>query len=170
MIKILPLNSTANTKAKATKKAKPAEPEDEDDNEEEAQDAEEDATKPKKTATKTTRKDDSRQVIPEGKTKALEGLKVLFTGTFDIDRKTSEATAVTYGAQVIKKLEDTDYIILGTRPGQKKIDTIEANNLDTITEEEFYDMLKSGVPKEKRDRMAAKADTEAKPPKKKQKK
>lgn len=36
--------------------------------------------------------------VPEGKANAFKGLKLLFTGTFEIDRKTCEATAKTYGA------------------------------------------------------------------------
>jgi BRCT domain type II-containing protein len=101
---------------------------------------------------------------------ALKGLKVLFTGTLDIDRKTCEATAKKYGAKVISKLEETDYIILGTKPGPKKVETIAQNGLDTISESEFFDMLKTGVPKEKRDRMAAAAADDGEPATKKQKK
>lgn len=54
-----------------------------------------------------------------------------------------------------------------TRPGPKKLETINKHGLDTIREDEFFEMLKTGVPKEKRERMAAKGEDE--PPKKKQK-
>ena len=161
------------TSANAGKKVKSPEPEDED---EVRDDAEEEAPKakkaaPKKAAPKKAKAvDDSRKQIPEGKEDAFEGLKVLFTGTFKIDRKTCEATAKTYGAEVIKKLEDTDYIILGTKPGQKKIDEINEKGLETITEDEFFEMLKTGVPEGKRDRMAAAAEEKDEPAPKKQKK
>ena len=107
--------------------------------------------------------DNPRKHIPEGKPDCLAGLKVLFTGTFKIDRKTSEATAVKYGARIIAKLEDTDYIILGTRAGPKKLEVIAEHGLETIDEDQFYAMLKNGVPEEKREKMAAKGGAE--PPK-----
>lgn len=113
-------------------------------------------------------KDDPRKHIPDGKPDSLAGLKVLFTGTFNIDRKTSEATAVKYGARIITKLEDTDYIILGAKAGPKKLEVIAEHGLETIDEDQFYEMLKTGVPEEKRQKMAAKGTAE--PAKKKQKK
>ncbi|KAK8097689.1 uncharacterized protein PG998_013175 [Apiospora kogelbergensis] len=107
-----------------------------------------------------------RKKIPDGKPDCLKGLKLLFTGTFEtMDRKTSVATAYKYGAEVINKLEDTDYIVLGTRAGPKKLQTINENELETITEEEFFQILENGVSQEKRDRMAAKkaADEDEEP-------
>ncbi|KAK8045520.1 hypothetical protein PG993_005544 [Apiospora rasikravindrae] len=107
-----------------------------------------------------------RKKIPAGKPDCLEGLKLLFTGTFEtMDRKTSVATAIKYGADVITKLEDTDYIVLGTRAGPKKLQEINEKELETITEEEFFQILENGVPQEKRDRMAARqaADDEEGP-------
>ena len=70
---------------------------------------------------------------------------------------------------MISKLEDTDFVILGNRPGQKKLDIISEHDLATITEAEFFDMLKNGVPKQKREQVAAKAGDDQ-PAKKKQKK
>lgn len=62
----------------------------------------------KKTAAAKDDKEKPRKQIPDGIPNALEGLKILFTGTFDaMDRKTSVETAETYGATVVKKLEDT---------------------------------------------------------------
>ncbi|KAK7932566.1 RFC1-like protein [Apiospora marii] len=97
-----------------------------------------------------------RKKIPEGLPDCLKDLKLLFTGTFEtMDRKTSIATAIKYGGQVVSKLEDTNYIVLGTRAGPKKLQEINEKELDTISEEEFFQILEKGVPKEKRDRMAA---------------
>ncbi|RYP77540.1 hypothetical protein DL771_001113 [Monosporascus sp. 5C6A] len=105
-----------------------------------------------------------RKKIPEGKPNCLKGLKILFTGTFEtMDRKTSIATAVKYGAEVITKLEDTDYIVVGLRAGPKKLQEINEKELETISEEEFFQILENGVGREKRERMAARrrADEEA---------
>ncbi|KAK8053023.1 hypothetical protein PG996_012324 [Apiospora saccharicola] len=105
-------------------------------------------------------------VIPAGLPDCLEGLKLLFTGTFEtMDRKTSIATAIQYGGQVVSKLEDTDYIVLGTRAGPKKLQEINEKELETITEEEFFQILEKGVSQEKRDRMAARqaADDDEEP-------
>ena len=173
-----------------------------DDEESEGEEDAEEAPKTKKAAPKK-KVDESRKVVPEGTPNALHDLKVLFTGTLDTDRKTSEAAAVKFGATVVNKLEETDYIILGKRPGEcidsiaqseslcsafylsfsgdKKIAQIEKEGLETISEPQFLEMLETGVPKEKRDRMAAKAAKAAKaaeadqgesaqPAKKKQKK
>lgn len=107
-----------------------------------------------------------RKKIPAGLPNCLEGLKLLFTGTFEtMDRKTSIATAIQYGGQVVSKLEDTDYIVLGTRAGPKKLQEINEKELETITEEEFFQILEKGVSKEKRDRMAARqaADDDEEP-------
>ena len=105
-----------------------------------------------------------RKKIPEGKPNCLRGLKLLFTGTFEtMDRRTSIATAVRYGGEVITKLEDTDYIVVGLRAGPKKLQEINEKELETINEDEFFRILENGVSKEKRRRMAARrrADEEA---------
>jgi len=113
--------------------------------------------------------ENARKQIPEGIPDALEGLKLLFTGTFDaMDRDTSKATALKYGAKVVTKLDLADYIILGVKAGPKKLEEIEQKGLETLDEDGFFALLEEGVPQEKRDRMAEKAD--AQPAKKKQKK
>ena len=105
-----------------------------------------------------------RKKIPEAKPNSLRGLKLLFTGTFEtMDRRTSIATAAKYGAEVVSKLEDTDYIVVGLRAGPNKLREINEKELETIDEDEFLDILRNGVSKEKRQRMAARrrADEEA---------
>ncbi|ORY60098.1 uncharacterized protein BCR38DRAFT_412299 [Pseudomassariella vexata] len=139
----------------------------EEDNNDDVDDEEAEEVKPKKPAKKPAGKKialaiTSRKTIPKGKPNCLKGLKVLFTGTFNtMDRKTSVAAAEKYGAQVITKLEDTDYIILGTRAGPKKLEIINEHELDTITEEEFFQILENGVSKEKRESMAARRAADA---------
>lgn len=109
----------------------------------------------------------SRKTIPKGKPNCLAGVKLLFTGTFHtMDRATSIATAKKYGGDVVSKLEDTDYIVLGDRAGPKKLQVINELELETITEEEFFGILEEGgVGEAKRERMANKrrADEEERP-------
>jgi NAD-dependent DNA ligase len=116
--------------------------------------------KPPKTAVSAK---NYRKTIPEGKPGCLEGVKILFTGTLTMDRNTSVATAIKYGGEVVTKLEDTDYIVLGLRAGPKKLQVINELELETITEDEFFQILEDGVSEEKRQRMAARrrADEEA---------
>lgn len=45
---------------------------------------------------------------------ALAGIKLLFTGTLEMDRSTCNDTAKKYGAKVVSKLEDTDYISMSS--------------------------------------------------------
>ncbi len=107
-----------------------------------------------------------RKTIPEGIPNCLQDVKILFTGTFEtMDRVTSIATAKKYGGDVVTKLEDTDYIVVGLRAGPKKLQTINELELETLTEEEFFGILENGVSNEKRGRMAnkRKADEEEKP-------
>ncbi|KAH8890632.1 hypothetical protein GQ53DRAFT_794665 [Thozetella sp. PMI_491] len=107
-----------------------------------------------------------RKTIPAGIPNCLKGVKILFTGTFEtMDRVTSLATAKKYGAEVVTKLEDTDYIVVGLRAGPKKLQVINELELETISEEEFFDILEHGVSKDKRARMAnkRKADDEEEP-------
>ncbi|CAJ2503526.1 Uu.00g109200.m01.CDS01 [Anthostomella pinea] len=110
------------------------------------------AAAPSNTAVKHAKT--GRKVIPQGQPDCLAGLKLLFTGTFDnMDRKTSVATAMKYGAEVISKLEDTDYIVIGTRAGPNKLREINEKELETISEEEFFQILENGIPQEKKGRM-----------------
>lgn len=86
------------------------------------------------------------------------------------DRSRNQATAEKYGATVLNvgKISETDYVILGTKAGAKKLEEIEAEGLETLDEAEFLELLQTGVSAEKRERMAAKASEQ--PAKKKQKK
>lgn len=100
----------------------------------------------------------SRKTIPKGKPGCLAGVKLLFTGTFQtMDRVTSIATARRYGGEVVSKLEDTDYVVLGDRAGPKKLQVINELELETLTEGEFFGILEAGgVGDAKRERMANK--------------
>jgi len=142
-----------------------------DDDEGDARELPDTLPKPKATAKKSTAKAKKgaaviktavnpstyRKTIPKGIDGCLEGVRILFTGTFEtMDRVTSLATAKKYGADVVTKLEDTDYIVVGLRAGPKKLQIINELELETISEEEFFSILENGVSEEKRIRMANK--------------
>nr|OQO19108.1 hypothetical protein B0A51_13483 [Rachicladosporium sp. CCFEE 5018]OQO30811.1 hypothetical protein B0A51_01472 [Rachicladosporium sp. CCFEE 5018] len=104
-----------------------------------------DATKAD-TAAKAKEKKDARKTIPQGVPNALGGLTILFTGTFELDRKSCEAAAVKYGATLSKKIADCDYVILGAKPGPKKLVEIDDDNIKTATESEFFEWVVEGGP------------------------
>lgn len=68
----------------------------------------------------------------------------MFTGTFDMDRKTCEATAVTYGAQVVKTVNQADCVVFGAKPGQAKVDEVEKRGKKSINEAKFKEWLTNG--------------------------
>ncbi|KAI9723748.1 MAG: hypothetical protein M1812_001048 [Candelaria pacifica] len=87
----------------------------------------------------------ARKKTAEGKENSLKGVKLMFTGTLEtMDRATSKKTAEKFGAKVVSKLEGTDFIVLGTGAGPKKLEEIEKKGLKTVSEKEFQDMLESG--------------------------
>jgi BRCT domain type II-containing protein len=82
-----------------------------------------------------------------------------------LDRKVMEATAIKHGAEIVNKLEDTNWIVLGTRPGAKKVQEIKEKDLNTMSEDQFFEMVKGGgEPTE-----SAGVEGFAEPPKKKAK-
>ena len=112
-------------------------------------DADEAPAKPKKTAKKAPSKKQednkaARKVIPDGEAGVLDGLTLIFTGTMGVDRKTMEEAAKTYGGKIgnAKKLDEVDWIVLGTKPGANKLEEIEKKGLKTMSEEQFLHMLK----------------------------
>ena len=139
--------------------------------------AEEPAPK-KKSAPKKVKLDDDenpRKQIPNGIPRALDGIKVIYSGTMQLNRDTCKATAERYGATVVNKLEQADYIVLGANPGDKKLRDIRDKGLETIAEADFFKLLQTGVPREKCHRMALAAaaaadDEDSEPAPKKQKK
>ncbi|WPH04238.1 replication factor c subunit 1 [Acrodontium crateriforme] len=158
------------SKAKPTKKVAKAESEDEgedeemadedDDNDDDEEPAPTKKTVAKKTAAKKAapkKTENERSVVPKGdyKPDALAGISCLFTGTFEKDRKTCEALAKTHGAKIISNIEKCDYVFLGTKAGQKKLDAIAANDIDTADENGFFALLVNGVPQSKLDEIAA---------------
>ncbi|EGX94434.1 hypothetical protein CCM_02705 [Cordyceps militaris CM01] len=121
---------------------------------------------PKKTSIKAGLSHTNRKSMPRGTPNSLAGVRLLFTGTFSsMDRTTSVATAKKFGADVVRRLEDTDYVVVGERAGPKKLQVMNELELETVTEAEFLAMLREGVGEDKRQRMANKrtADDEERP-------
>lgn len=87
----------------------------------------------------TTKRASTKTTVPDGLTGSLDGLKLVFTGTFThMDHKTCVAATEKHGGEVVTKLTESDFIVLGTKPGPKKVEEIAKEGLRTMTEEEFY--------------------------------
>ncbi|QIX01668.1 hypothetical protein AMS68_007185 [Peltaster fructicola] len=123
----------AASKAKAQPKKVKQEAEDDDDDDDD--DEEQEEVNAKKAA------GGKRKQIAQGQEGSLDGLKLLFTGTFTMDRKTCEATAVKHGATIVTQLKHADLIVLGTKPGPKKVAEIKDNGYKTVDEAGFNAML-----------------------------
>lgn len=105
------------------------------------------AKTPKKTGdagTQTEPKSTKKKQIPQGRANSLDSLTLLFTGTFEsMDRATCEATAEKFGANVGKKITDVNYVVLGAKPGAKKLEEISSSGVKTMTEGEFLSMIEA---------------------------
>lgn len=58
-----------------------------------------------------------------------------------MDRKTCENTVNTYGGDFVTKLAESDYVVLGNKPGPKKLEEINEGGLTTMTEDEFFNRI-----------------------------
>lgn len=124
--------------------------EDEDEEEVEEEPAPAKKAAPKRAAPKTAAASKkSASTAIEGTPGSLQDLDLLFTGTMTANRPEMEKAAVACGARIVKKLEDTDYVILGTKPGPKKVEEIEEKKLKTLTEAEFFEMMGAEPPSKK---------------------
>lgn len=66
----------------------------------------------------------------------------MFSGTFEhMDRATCEATAVKFGGTVSKKLDEVNYVVLGTKPGPKKLEEIQNKGVMTMNEAQFVGLI-----------------------------
>ncbi len=73
----------------------------------------------------------------------LKGKRVVFTGTFaTADRKILEKQAEAMGAQVQSGINaKTDFLILGEKPGSKKVAAAQANKTRTIDEQAYLQLM-----------------------------
>lgn len=58
-----------------------------------------------------------------------------------MDRKTCEQTVTMYGGQFVTKVAESDFVVLGNKPGPKKLEEINDGGLTTMTEEEFFNRI-----------------------------
>jgi len=111
-----------------------------EEDEDEEMDDDEDA----EANTKKAKPSDARKQIAVGKPDALTGLKILFTGTFDMDRKTCEASAIKAGATIATTVNSSDIVVFGKKPGQKKVDEVAKKSIRNIDEATFHQWLQEG--------------------------
>ena len=73
----------------------------------------------------------------------LKGKRIVFTGTFaTADRKVLEKQAEAMGAQIQSGVNaKTDFLILGDKPGGKKVAAAQANETRTINEHEYLQLI-----------------------------
>lgn len=63
---------------------------------------------------------------------------VVFTGKLSITREAAEAHAARYGLRVQKRVDSgTDYLVVGERPGNTKLEAAQRHNVRRINEAEF---------------------------------
>ncbi|KAI9731208.1 MAG: hypothetical protein M1834_005401 [Cirrosporium novae-zelandiae] len=96
---------------------------------------------------------DDDDIPPEGSPTCLSGLTLVFTGVLEsMDRKKSKAYAERHGAKVTTSpSKNTSYVVIGKDAGPKKIEKIEKLGVQTITEKEFFDLIRASVGDEDED-------------------
>ncbi|KAF4551142.1 Replication factor C subunit 1-like protein 2 [Elsinoe fawcettii] len=87
---------------------------------------------------------------PSGAENALSGLKFLVTGTLEgMKRDEAKALIINHGGEYVNAMPKTDtatkpdYIVLGVKPGEKKIEEIRKSGFSTINQEELYEMIET---------------------------
>lgn len=58
-----------------------------------------------------------------------------------LTRETFNETVEKFGGVHTNKFADATSIVLGTNPGTKKLEEIAEKSYDTVTEEDFYNMI-----------------------------
>ena len=82
--------------------------------------------------------------IPEGAENCLAGLTFVFTGILEsLPREEGQALVKRYGGKVTTAPSSkTDYVVLGSDAGPKKIETIHKLNIKTIAEDGLFDLIR----------------------------
>ena len=74
----------------------------------------------------------------------ISGKVVMFTGTMKADRNEMKAEAKSLGARVLSSVSGKlEILIIGEKASASKISKAKENNAKVITEQEYYDLLKS---------------------------
>lgn len=90
---------------------------------------------------------DDQQVIayptPTGASNALSGYSFLVTGTLDCWTRPQVQTLIEqHGGTVEKAFKDNlSYVVLGSKPGQKKLEEIAKTSVTTIDQDELWEMI-----------------------------
>ncbi|WP_439028021.1 NAD-dependent DNA ligase LigA [Haloarchaeobius sp. DT45] len=72
----------------------------------------------------------------------LEGLTFVFTGSLSESRSEYQDLVERHGGSATSSVSgNTDYLVVGDNPGQSKRDDADANDVPTIDEDEFWDVL-----------------------------
>ena len=81
---------------------------------------------------------------PLGAESCLAGLSFVFTGVLEtLSREDGQELVKRYGGKVtIAPSKRTDYVVLGTDAGPKKVATIRANNIKTIDEDGLFELIR----------------------------
>ena len=86
--------------------------------------------------------------IPEGAENCLTGLTFVFTGILDaLGREEGQDLVKRYGGKVtMSPSSKTDYVVLGTDAGPKKLETIKKFNLKPINEDGLFALIRTLPP------------------------
>jgi DNA ligase (NAD+) len=73
----------------------------------------------------------------------LEGVTFVFTGSLqDVTRSEAQETVEAHGANATGSVSgNTDYLVIGERPGQTKLDDADAEDVPVLEESEFRELL-----------------------------
>jgi|AntDeeMinimDraft_4_1070355.scaffolds.fasta_scaffold02029_2 DNA ligase (NAD+) len=72
----------------------------------------------------------------------LDGLTFVFTGSLSVSRGDAQDLVEAHGANATGSVSgNTDYLVIGDNPGQRKQDDAEANEVPVLEEDEFTDLL-----------------------------
>jgi len=73
---------------------------------------------------------------------ALTGLTFVFTGSLSVSRSDAQSYVEQHGANATGSVSgNTDYLVIGDNPGQRKQDDADANDVPIFSESEFGDFL-----------------------------
>ena len=85
---------------------------------------------------------DPEPVEPTDTADALDGLTFVFTGSLSVPRDAAADVVERHGGRVTGSVSGaTDYLVVGENPGQTKRDDADANDVPTLDEDAFADLL-----------------------------
>ena len=90
----------------------------------------------------------ARKSIPEGADNCMAGLNFVFTGVLDtLGREEGQSLVKRYGGKVTgAPSKKTNFVVLGSDAGPKKLETIRTLGIKTINEDGLFDLLRKLPP------------------------